>query len=94
MCNRWMIGVTICCVVVDVGDEDVVDDRDRRTIIRENRQLKREKEEVVQKNGSLAKRVKVAEMKEVLAERIEKGERLLRLGYAIDKGGGERVSVM
>ena len=83
MCNRWMIGVTVCCVVVDVGDEDVVDGRDRRTIIRENRQLKREKEEVVQKNGSLR-----TEKKDL------RGERLWRLGYAIDKGGGEKVSVM
>ena len=100
-----MVGVTDCCVVLDVGDEDVIDCPDIRTEIR---QLRREKKELVEKNNSLterngelvvkteslAKEKKVAENKEVLAVQREKGERLLRLGYAIDKGGGERVSVM
>ena len=86
----------------------MVDVRDRGTIVCENRQLRREKEslakekklaerremlaerreeELVEKNESLAKEKK-------LTERREKGERLLRVGYAINQGGQERVSVV
>ena len=69
--------------MLDVGDEDMIDGRDRRTIVREIRQLKREKEELVEKNRSLTK-----EKKDL------KGDRLLRIGYEMKEGGGERVSVM
>ena len=79
--------MTVCCVVLDVRDEDMIDGQDRRTMVCEIRQLRREKDEVVEENKSLAKRVKVA-------ERMEKGERLLRIGYEMKEGGGERVSVM
>ena len=77
------MGVTVCRVVLDVGDEDMIDGRDRRTIVREIRQLRREKEELVEKNRSLMK-----EKKDL------KGDRLLRIGYEMKEGGGERVSVM
>ena len=65
----------------------MIDGPDRRTLVCENRQLRREKQELVEKNVSLAREKK-------LAERREKGERLLRIGYAINQGGGERVSGM
>ena len=69
--------------MLDVGDEDMIDGRDRRTIVREIRQLKRDKEELVEKNDSLMKEKKKL-----------KGDRLLRIGYEMKEGGGERVSVM
>ena len=69
--------------MLDVGDEDMIDGLDRRTMVREIRQLRREKEELVVKNQSLMK-----EKKEL------KGDRLLRIGYEMKEGGGERVSVM
>ena len=69
--------------MLDVGDEDMIDGLDRRTMVREIRQLRREKEELVVKNQSLMK-----EKKEL------KGDRLLRIGYEMREGGGERVSVM
>ena len=75
--------MTVCCVVLDVGDEDMIDGRDRRTIVREIRQLRREKEELVEKNDSLMKEKKKL-----------KGDRLLRIGYEMKEGGGQRVSVM
>ena len=61
----------------------MIDGRDRRTIVREIRQLRREKEELVEKNDSLMKEKKKL-----------KGDRLLRIGYEMKEGGGERVSVM
>ena len=69
--------------MLDVGDEDMIDGLDRRTMVREIRQLRREKEELVEKNRSLMK-----EKKEL------KGDRLLRIGYEMKEGGGEGVSVM
>ena len=74
---------------MDVGDED---GRDR--IIGENRQLRKEKAELMENNESLAKEKKVAEISARENKLAEKGERLLRIGYAINQGGGERVSVM
>ena len=76
-----MVGcVTVCCVLLDVGDKDVIDGRDRGRIVCENRQLRREKESLVKEKK--------------MAERREKRERLLRVGYAINQGGQERVSVV
>ena len=86
--------MTVYCVVLDVGDEDMIDGRDRRMIVCENRQLKRGKEQVVEENKTFAEKLKAAKRKEALTEIREKGEKLLRIGYALDKGGGERVSVM
>ena len=89
--------MTICCVVLDVGDKDMIDGRDRRTIIREIRQLKRDKEEVVEKNDSLMKEngKLVVKNDRLMKEKQElKGDRLLRIGYEMKEGGGERVSVM
>ena len=74
---------TFYCVVLDVGDEDVIDVRVRTTIVCENRQLRAEKKELVAKNDSLTK-----EKKDL------NGDRLLRIGYEMKEGGGERVSVM
>ena len=74
------MGVTVCCVVLDVGD---VDSRDRRTMVHEIRQLRRDKDELVEKNRSLMKEKKQLE-----------GDRLLRIGYEMKEGGGEGVSVM
>ena len=62
--------MTVCCVVLDVGDEDMMDGRDRRTIVREITQLRRDKDELVEKNRSLMKEKKQLE-----------GDRLLRIGY-------------
>ena len=64
------MGVTVCCVVLDVGDEDMMDGRDRRTIVREITQLRRDKDELVEKNRNLMKEKKQLE-----------GDRLLRIGY-------------
>ena len=60
--------MTVCCVVLDVGDEDMMDGRDRRTIVREITQLRRDKDELVEKNRSLMKEKKQLE-----------GDRLLRI---------------
>ena len=62
--------MTVCCVVLDVGDDDMMDGRDRRTIVREITQLRRDKDELVEKNRSLMKEKKQLE-----------GDRLLRIGY-------------
>ena len=63
---------------VEYESDHVSDYRDRRTIVRENRQLKGQ-------NKYLAK-----EKEE--AERREKGERLLNVGYAVKEGGAEKMS--
>ena len=64
--------------MVSVGDDDVSDPRDRRTIVRDYRELERKCE-------SLAK-----EKEE--AEKREKGKTLVAVRYAMEKGGGEKVS--
>ena len=76
---------------------DVVDGQGnckRKTICENCSQLHRENEELIRKNDRLVEEKKVVEKNEVLAVRREKGERLLRIGYTITTGGGERVSVM
>ena len=83
--------------MLDVGDEDVMDVRDRRTIVLENRQLRREKEELVEKNdGLMEENGKLVVKNDSLTteKKYLRGERLWRLGYQMKEGGGERVSVM
>ena len=77
-----------------LGDKDAVDGRDRRTIVCEIRQLRRDKRELVEKNDSLTKEKKELAEEKKVTERREKGERLLRIGYQMKEGGGERVSAM
>ena len=87
-------------LLLDVGDEDMIDGRDRRRIVRivrEIRQLKRDKEELVEKNRSLMKEngKLVVKNRSLTKEKKElKGDRLLRIGYEMKEGGGERVSVV
>ena len=74
-------------------DEDVIDCPDRRTTVCEKcSQLRREKKKLAEKNDSLTKETGKLVVKNDRLTKELKGERLLRLGYAIDKGGGEKVS--
>ena len=96
---QWHVVVTVRCdsLLLDVGDEDMIDGRDRRTIVREIRQLKSDREELVEKNDSLMKEngKLVVKNDSLMKEKQElKGDRLLRIGYEMKEGGGERVSVM
>jgi hypothetical protein len=61
-------------------DEDMTDSRDKRTIVGEVRQVKREKQELLEKNQSLSKE--------------NKKLRLLNIEFEMDKAGSEWLSVM
>jgi hypothetical protein len=62
-------------VVLEVGDSKT-----------EMKRLRAENKKLLKKTESLAKEKSAVEKREMLAVRKEKGERLLRLGYAVDKG--------
>ena len=69
-------------MLLNVGDEDVIDSEDRGTVVHENRHLRREKKELEEKNDSFTQEKK-------LGKRRARVDRWLDDAYA----GGREVSV-